>query len=195
MKMMSFTNASLAVTVCGFLLIAVSAPEARAALIYENIGGAALLYDTSTGATWTRNADISSETFTYQSANAWAAGLTLAGLIWELPTVAEFTSLFTELDPYGAPGVQINKYGANVLFGAGPNDSALNVQTTYWTNTDQVDFNFFYGYGGSNPDVDLYAAWAIETPEPSSFPLLVASLIASAFFRAGRLPEFSRATR
>ena len=193
--MKGYTNALRAMTVSGFLLIAVSAPEARAALIYENIGGADLLYDTSTGATWTRNADVSGQTFTYQGANAWAAGLTLAGLTWALPTAAQFTSLFTDLDPYGAPGVQSNKYGANVLFGLGPNDSALNVQTTYWTNTDQVDFNFYYGYGGSQPDANLYAAWAVETPEPSSFLLLFASLIAIAFFRVGRLVEFSRATR
>ena len=191
--MMCSGRASLAATFfCGFILIAVSAQEARAdGLIYENIGGVSVLYDSSTGTTWTQDGDISGETFTYQDANAWAAGLTLGGESWELPTVAQFTSLFTDLDPFGPPGTESNKYGASVAFGLGPNDFALNVETNYWTNSDQVDFNFFYGYGGTQPDTNLSSAWAVEAPEPSSLLLVVASLIAIAVLR-GLRPGASR---
>lgn len=176
---MVFAKLAGAATMCGLLLAAVCAPNARAALVYENVGGTDLIHDTLTGTTWTRDADISGQLFTYQGANAWAAGLTIAGLTWELPTTAQFTSLYTELYPYGAPGAPgaDHKYGANVLFGGGPNDSALNVQTVYWTQTSQVDFNFFYGYAGGSLNSTPYAAWAVEAPEPASFLLLLASLM------------------
>jgi hypothetical protein len=62
-----------------------------------------------------------------------------------------------------------DEYGSKVLFGSGPNDYASDVQTTYWTDTSQVDFNFFYGYGGGFSNSDTYAAWSIEAaPEPSA---------------------------
>jgi hypothetical protein len=164
-------------------LVATLAQNAHAGLIYENIGGAALIYDTSTRVTWTQNADSSGLTFTYQDANAWAAGLTVGGLTWELPTAADFTSLYTDLDPYGAPGLTSDKFGAVVPFGAGPNDAALNVEPTYWTDASGIDFNFFYGYGGSQPDANLYAAWAVEAPEPAPFLLVSASIITIALLR------------
>ncbi len=184
---MRFGNTSFSATFLSLLLIGVSTPPASAAgLVYENIAGVGLIYDTATGTTWTQDGNISGDTFTYQDANAWAADLTLGGMSWELPTTAQFTSLFTNLDPYGAPGAESNKYGSSVSFGSGPNDMALNVETNYWTDSDQVDFNFFYGYGGVQPDTTLYSAWAVETPEPSSWLLAFASLIAAAAFRKMR---------
>jgi hypothetical protein len=105
-----------------------STPQARADLIYENILGAGLIDDTSTDTTWTQNADIS--------------GLNLASLPWELPTSVQFTSLYTDLFPVGGPGLQDDKFGVSVSFDSGPNDQALNLQTTYLTSASGADFNF-----------------------------------------------------
>jgi hypothetical protein len=161
-------------------------------LVYENVSNVGLIYDTSTGLTWTQDADLSGATFTFGDANAWATGLAITGLTgwsFELPTVAEFTSLYTQLDPYGAPGAPgaDHKYGVSVSFGSGSDDVALNVQTTYWTVADGVDFNFFYGYDGSASDSTAYAAWAVTAaPEPSGAMLLLAGIATIGLFRFRR---------
>jgi hypothetical protein len=169
-------------SLAAILFCVLTAASARADLIYENIGGAGLIYDTSTGTTWTQNADISGVTFTQQGAETWAAGLNLAGLPWELPTAAQFTSLYTDLFPVGPPGPQSNKFGASVSFGSGPNDQALNVQTTYWTSAIGTDFNFFYGYPGSEDPANTFSAWAVEGPEPSSLAMTLLAALATACF-------------
>ena len=150
-------------------LLLVAAPLAvRADLTYENINGTGLIYDSTDNTTWTQDADISNSTFTYSQAQSWAAtlGSSLPGVSqdgWVLPNATEFRTLFLQLD-----GTQ-DKYGSQVLFGVGPNDYASNVQTTYWTVDSQVDFNFFYGYGGTYDNANTFAAWAIErAPEPSA---------------------------
>jgi len=159
------------------LLALLCLPAAHAALIYENIGGTPLIYDTLTKATWTQDANLSGQTFTFAQAQSWAAGLSMVGLPWQLPTAEQFTSLYTDLDPYGAPGVAGPKYGAIVDFGNGPNDYAANVQTQYWTRTSGEDFNFFYGYPGGFPDSTTFAAWAVEAPEPSPALLMLCALV------------------
>lgn len=172
--------------ICTLFLIDLAAPDAKADLVYEEIGGVPLILDTVTGTTWTQNADLAGTNFTYQNAVSWADGLTLGGLGWTLPTATEFTSLFTQLDPYGAPGTESNKYGAQVAFGAGPNDYASNVQGVYWTGADSIDFNFFYGYAGNQPDATLSSAWAVASPESSPGVLLVAGIAMMALAKLTR---------
>ncbi len=157
----------------------------QAGLIYENVNGVELIDDTATNTVWLRNGNLGGQTYTFQDATSWAASLSFNGLpgwTFELPTLAEFTSLFTDLYPYGAPGTQSNKFGASVAFGSGQNDSALNVQTIYWTVSSGTDFNFFYGYGGGEPNTTSYGAWAVvaEMPEPSSWALTMLAIGAAA---------------
>jgi hypothetical protein len=194
---MALKASSLSGLCCGLVLAAAFAQEARATLIYQEIGGTDLIYDSVTDQVWTRDADISGQLLTFQQANVWADGLSLAGVPgwgWELPTPADFTSLYTQLFPYGAPGSPgaSDKYGAAVAFGAGPDDSALNVQGLYWTNTDSTDFNFFYGYSGYSPDSGAYAAWAVAAPEPATVGLVLSGLAACGGVRRGRRNRFLR---
>jgi len=156
----------------GCLLLAASPLAVRADLTYENINGASLIYDSVDHTTWTQNADITyPTTYNFLAANAWAAALIVPGVDadWVLPNATELRNLFLQM--YGTGNVLGggDEYGTQVSFGSGPNDYASNVQTTYWTSDSEIDFNFFYGYGGSFPNSDLYAAWAIEAaPEPSA---------------------------
>ena len=138
----------------GLLLLAVLPFHAQAALTYVNAGSDGLIYDSSTGLYWTRNGDLSSETFSWSDAQTWAAQLDYAGISagnWVIPDADQLTSLYTQLD-----GTD-HKYGSQVDFGPGPNDYASNVGTVYWTDTTTTDFNFYYGYPGYDPDdSDLY---------------------------------------
>jgi hypothetical protein len=159
--------------------MAAAALPAQAQLIYENIDGVGFVFDTVTDATWTQNANLSNQTYSFQDAATWAANLSFPGInsSWLLPDAQQLTSLYTQLDPYGAPGVQDNKYGATVAFGGGINDVVNNVQTTYWTNNSQTDFNFFYGYAGTAANSNLLAAWAVTTvPAPSALWLFGAAI-------------------
>src|SRR5580700_1717268 len=70
----------------------------------------------------------------------------------------------------------------SVSFGVGPNDQALNVQTTYWTSASGTDFNFFYGYPGSEDPANTFSAWAVEGPEPSSLAMTLLAALATACF-------------
>jgi PEP-CTERM motif len=167
----SFASAFLGVLV----FLGIACPSAQAGLVYENINGASLIYDTSNGTTWTQNANISGQSFTQQGAEAWAASLNVVGLPsyrWSLPTPGEFTSLYSQLDPPGGPGPQLNKFGATVSFGTGPNDYASNVEPQYWTSVANTDFNFYYGFAGG-PSLDPTFAWAVAVPEPSSIVLMI----------------------
>ena len=162
----------------GFVVLATLMPGARADLVYENINGASLIYDTVTSTTWTQNGDISGQLFaTQQDAANWAASLTVAGLpdaVWTLPTGLQFTSLYTQLDPVGPPGMTSDKYGSSVYFGVGMNDYASNVEPTYWTNASGSVFNFYYGYSGAPfPANSPESAWAVLVPEPSSLVLAI----------------------
>jgi len=171
----------------GCLLLAVAPLAAQADLTYENVGGVGLIYDSVDNTTWTQNADISGNTFTYQQANAWAASLVVPGVdsTWVLPTAAEFTSLYSQLEAPAtingypnlpSPPYAGSKYGPQIFFGGGANDYAINVEGTYWTSVSETDFNFYYGEGGFGgysgayfDNSTLNSAWAIEpTPEPSA---------------------------
>ncbi len=166
---------------CAGALLAFAPADVQANLIFENIGGSGVIYDTTDHATFTQNANISGQSFTYAGAQAWAAGLQVPGVTatWELPTPAQFTSLFDQLiAPNPANGF---KYGAQITFGSGPNDYASNVQPEYWTSTSGTDFNFYYGYPGSRPNSSLFAVWAVQAvPEPSGvmMGLLTTGLLA-----------------
>jgi len=151
----------------GAVLLLAAAPLAvRADLVYKNVGGTGLIYDTTDGTTWTQSGDYSGQTFTQAGAVAYVAGLTIPGVnaSWELPDSTQLRTLFLQLD--GSP----NNYGPEVPFGSGPNDYVSNVhEQYYWTDTPNGDFNFAYGYGGYDANVnDLNYVWAIEqAPEPS----------------------------
>ena len=170
---MNTTCSSTLATLGLGLLLTVLPAGARASLTYQNINGAGVIYDSLTSVYWTQDANVSGTTYDWQDAQTWAAGLTIAGIAssnWELPTSAQFTSLYNQLDGTG------DKYGSQVSFGTGPNDNAVNVQTEYWTDLTGVDFNFFYGYPGSQPDSNLYSVWAVTTvPEPGPLALGLAA--------------------
>jgi hypothetical protein len=144
--------------------------EGQAALVYENLGGNSFIYDTLDQTTWTQDGNLAGQTLDWQAAQNWATSLSFAGVTdsWMLPSEVQFTSLYTQLFPYGAPGTQSNKYGTQVLFGSGANDFALNVQSQYWTTGNAVDFNFFYGYPGVAANGTAYSAWAVA-PEQLTF--------------------------
>ena len=153
----------------GCMLLVVSPLAVRADLTYETVDGTPLIYDSSDNTTWTQNGNISESTFTFTQAQTWVASLgsSLPGVSpdgWTLPNSAQFTSLFNQL------AGSTDKYGSQVAFATvtGPNDYASNVAPEYWTVDSGTDFNFFYGYPGSKPDSNLYAAWAVEAaPEPA----------------------------
>ena len=169
----------------GGVIFSVSgALEARATLSFEVVNGTDLVYDSVENVTWTQDGDISGQTFTFQDAQTWAANVSVAGLPagdWQLPDVDQFTSLYNQLDGTG------DKYGTQVFFGPGPNDYVSNVNPSdpeYWTDLNgaggyAVDFNFFYGYGGYQPNSNLYSAWAItegSVPEPTTLAFGVMAL-------------------
>ncbi len=166
---------------CAGALLVIAPSGVQASLIFENIGGSGVIYDTTDHTTFTQNANISGQTFTYAGAQAWAAGLQVPGVTanWELPTPAQFTSLFDQLiAPNPANGF---KYGSQIGFGSGPHDYASNVQPEYWTSTSGTDFNFYYGYPGGRPNSSSYAVWAVQAvPEPSGvlMGLLTTGLLA-----------------
>jgi hypothetical protein len=167
----------------GLFLLALTPPGAEAALVYENINGSDFVYDPAQDITWTRDANISGQTFTWQQAQDWAAGLSFPGVAtlgWHLPSADQFTSLYTQLEPFGGPGSTSDKYGPQVLFGGGADDFAIHVSPIYWTGTDAINFNFYYGYAGSasNPSYPPpYSAWAVATvPSPSTLGLIVSGL-------------------
>jgi len=92
-------------------------------LIYENINGHDFIFDTTQQITWTRDADLTNSTYTWQDANTWASKLSIDGINtqgWHLPNVTQFTSLYTQLYPFGEPGTQDAKYGAQVFLVSGP---------------------------------------------------------------------------
>jgi len=170
MKVKNFSKLS---KIAGWVLLASAPFQVQADLIDENINGFNFVYDSVTNTTWTQNANYSAQSYTWQDANSWAANLSFAGVDtatgWQLPNSTQLTSLYTQLEPYGAPGSTSNKYGSTVSFGAGANDFVANVQLYYWTNTSATDFNFAYGYQGSAPNSNLYSAWAVaDIPAPVS---------------------------
>ena len=171
------------------VVLFISTPfQAHASLTVVNINGTDLLYDSVENITWTRDGNVPGKLFTvWQDAHDWAASMTFPGMktvTWQLPDQAQFSSLFTQLDPIGAPGTPgaDHKYGSSVAFGAGPNDFAANVNPVYWSDTQGVNFNFYYGYAGSDTSTfspPPYAAWAVAVvPEPSLGSLLALGLTA-----------------
>ena len=170
MKTKTFT----ALATLGLGLLLASVPTgARASLTYQNINGTGVIYDSLTSVYWTQEANVSGTTYDWQDAQSWAAALSIAGIPspdWQLPAPAQFTSLYNQLDGIG------DKFGAQVMFGTGPNDYASDVQPEYWTDTTGIDFNFYYGYPGSQPDSNLYSVWAVTTvPEPGPLALGLAA--------------------
>ena len=160
------------------LLLAVAASGARAGLTRQNFNGTGVIYDSVARTYWTQEANVPGTTYDWQAAQTWAAGLSIAGIpspSWTLPTTDQFTSLYGQLAGTG------DKYGSQVSFGPGPNDYASDVQPEYWTDITGVDFNFYYGYPGSQPDSNRYAVWAVTSvPEPG--PLALGLAVAGGFF-------------
>jgi len=175
---MNTTCSSTLATLGLGLLLTVLPAGARASLTYQNINGTGVIYDSLTSVYWTQEANVSGTTYDWQDAQTWAAGLTIADIAspnWQLPTPAQFSSLYNQLAGTG------DKYGAQVVFGTGPNDYASNVQPEYWTDTTGNDFNFYYGYPGGQPNSNLYSVWAVTTvPEPT--PLALGLTIAGWLF-------------
>jgi hypothetical protein len=184
------------------VFLALASPATKADLVYELLNGASLIYDSTSGVTWTQDGNLTSTqspgnlgTYLNQAdAMSWAAGLTTAGLTWTLPSASDFTSLYTQLDPVGPPGSTSDKYGTQVDFGPGPNDYASNVQMIYWTSATGTDFNFNYGYpGAADPDTAYYA-WAVDetapapptVPEPTSIVLVLSGIAGFALVRQAR---------
>jgi len=183
---MNTSNASVVAKIGGVVLW-ISVPfAAQASLTVENISGTDFIYDSVANITWTRDGGISGQPFTaWQDATDWAASLSFGGMEsvrWQLPDQAQFASLFTQLEPLGAPGTPgaDHKYGAVVAFGSGANEFAANVAPVYWASTQGVNFNFYYGYAGSDTSTfspPPYAAWAVAlVPEPSLWSLLAVGM-------------------
>ena len=177
------------------LLLAAAPLAAPAALVFEQVNGANLIYDTTTKDYWTQDGNLSGQTFTWTAARQWAAGLSYAGASpssWQLPTVNQFVSFYEQL-----PGADHSaKYGSQVSFGPGPNDFASNIQLQYWAADPtglvsgvpfSTDFNFVYGYGGNQAQSVLFSAWAVTSvvPEAGGVPagLLALGLVGVALSR------------
>jgi len=169
---MNWKRFSPSIPLAGVWLLAVLPASAPAALIYENVGGDGLIYDSATALYWTQDGNLSGENFSWGDAQSWAAQLNYGGVAagnWQMPAPDQLTSLFSQLD-----GTD-HKYGAEVYFGIGPHDFATDVSTFYWTDTATTDFNFYYGYPGYDPDSsDLLAAWAVTATTPVPEPVPVA---------------------
>ena len=184
---MNASNASVVAIISVVLFI--STPfQALASLTVIDINGVDLIYDSVENVTWTRDGNLPGKSFiAWQDAHDWAASLSFAGMeavTWQLPSQAQFTSLFTQLDPIGAPGTPgaDHKYGSSVPFGGGINEFAANVNPVYWSATQGVNFNFYYGYTGSDTSTfspPPYDAWAVaEVPEPALGSLLALGMAA-----------------
>jgi hypothetical protein len=184
---MHTNHVSILTKLTGLMLLASAPFQAHATLTYENVNGVGLIYDSTDSTTWTQDADVAGQqTFDFEDAQKWAASLDYAGIAapgWQLPDVAQFMSLFAQLD-----GTYF-KYGAQVDFGTGPNDYVTNVSPEYWTDTSGNDFNFYYGYGGGRPNSADFSVWAVErVPDEAS----VLSYGLSAFALAGCKRLFRR---
>lgn len=175
------TRGLQAALVAGALL----AGPAHAAFIDRGNG---VVYDTASGldwelrpgSTWTNWAD----------ANAYVAGLTLAGGGWRLPTIAEGLGLYGQISALTGCSDCTGDQG---LF----EDLELGYWTsqTYWGGQDGA---FYFGLWRPNAYAGLYqttvgsATWAVragapvQVPEPASFVLVAGALGALALVRRRR---------
>jgi len=145
-------------------------PGAQAALTYENVNGTGVVYDSGTGLYWLQNGNYANQNFTFPAAQAWASSLNIPGVSgsWQIPSVADFQSLESQLQGTGSG------YYGTVPFGAGPNDYVSNVQGWYWTSDSAGVGNQMaidqYGYAYPKPVTDSYSVWVVATavPEPGT---------------------------
>ena len=120
------------------IMVGLLAGQAHATLIDRGNG---LIFDSTNGISWTKDADISGQN-NWDGQNTFAANLTLAGFDdFRLASIGELASLYGQLP--GAAGS--NKTGDISPF--------EDIQSDYWSGT-EVDAGlarvFFFGFGGQS---------------------------------------------
>lgn len=167
--------------------------SANAALI-ERLGGLAY-YDDVNNLTWLADANAAGTTMTWDAANAWAAGLDVAGVTgWRLAdTIQPDASCGSqgggESWGYGCTGSELGNLFYNVLGGvAGSSITTThnadynlfnNVQSSlYWSATEYAPntsnawyFGMTNGYQGGGGKSSPGYAWAVQSGDVSAVPV------------------------
>jgi hypothetical protein len=161
--------------------------SSHAALI-SVLGGQAY-YDDQLDITWAQDANINGVK-DWDTANAWAAGLTIAGVGgWRLPSmdvngddvIVDCTSdqEACKDNEYG----HLNNYGAGTVFGSGITSSSpgpfSHVQSVrYWSSTGfapNPSLAWGFGFGGGGPGLDNklddFYGWAVQSGNVGAVPV------------------------
>lgn len=171
-------------------VVALSASSVSNAALVSRLGGLAY-YDTDLGITWL--ADANPGYGTWAGANAWAAGLTVAGVGgWRLPTTLQPDATCTNLPlpNSNCTGSEMGHLFYTELGGKAANDIATthnanynlftNIQSSYyWSATEYApdtsrawNFNFYSGTQDFTPKTYAgYYAWAVHSGDVAVVPL------------------------
>jgi len=171
---------SIKILKLSLLLIAMCSSVSQAAvilkpLVYGEVGGDKIVYDSYQNVTWTQNASLLGNSLTWYQSVSSANNLIYAGSSnWYLPTLSNLQTLWTEL--YIINGSVNRNQTGTPSFDSGahtPNDHFTNVQNLYWSSNQHSlsSFAWFYQfalggdavYRGDYDDKNLhFSAWAIH---------------------------------
>lgn len=169
------------------LLAALSAGGAQATLISKANGS--LVYDTNLKITWLADAGLAGSMLDWDAADAWAAGLTVAGVGgWRLPTAdpgGAYYDTTSELGQLFYGGLDSGLGGtAEVPITDSHNanfDLFSNIVADgYWTGTAAESgyawtFSYYDGTQLAYDQLSQFSAWAVhdgDVPEPATLLLL-----------------------
>ncbi len=152
---------SIKILKLSLLLIAMCSSVSQASvivlkpLVYGEVGGDKIVYDSYQNVTWTQNASLLGNSLSWYQAVSSADTLTYAGSSnWYLPTLTNLQTLWQELSIING---YVNQTGSP-SFDSGahtPNDHFVNVQITYWSSTSGVfpfqtlAWYYTFGLGGN----------------------------------------------
>ena len=183
--------------------LAVVSFNVNAVVLEERLGGLAY-YDPDADLTWLADANAAGTTMNWADANAWAAGLTIAGVDgWRLPDTLQPDATCSVQDyslsyGYNCTGSEMGNLFYNVLVGSAVSsidtihndnyDLFTNVQiSAYWSATSVVQISGsaweFWMSGGMqhySPHPAPYYGWAVHTgkvPVPAAVWLFGSGLM------------------